>query len=162
MFCPQCGANKQSADNYYCTRCGGELPNGKTLTRRITPEQSMNMLLVFDLLTVVLGLFSAAALCVTYLWTGGAKWSIYVAVASTLVIAAYQGTSLFIELNLRRRFKRASSVYGRPAVEPEEAHSAPLLDASETASLVGSRSISESTTERLDLLPRPSERSRRR
>ena len=163
MFCPHCGVNRQSADSYYCTRCGGELPHGKTLARRITPEQSMNMLLVFDLLTVMLGLFSAVALCVTYLWSGGAKWSIYVAVASTLVIAAYQGTSLFIGLNLRRRFKRACTAAARPAVEPQGAQSAPLLDASERASSVGVRTISESTTERLDLqLSRQPERSRRR
>lgn len=160
-FCPHCGANKQNANNYYCTRCGGDLPNGKTLARRITPEQSMNMLLVFDLLTVVLCLFSAVALCVTYLQAGNAQWSIYVAVASALVIAAYQGTSLFIELNLRRRFKRAARA-DCPANETEEAQRAALLDNPETASSLAARSISESTTERLNLLPRRSERSRQR
>lgn len=131
------------------------------MARRITLMQSVNMLLVFDLLSVVLGLFSAVALYVTYLRTSRAEWSIYVAFVSSLIVAAYQATSFAIELNLRRRFKRSSAA-NCAADELDASPNVPPLDASETPSLVNAQSVSESTTKRLDLLRGQSERSKQR
>ncbi len=89
-------------------------------------------------------LFSAIALYATYLGSGDAKWSVYVAAAFCLCIAAWQASSFVVGLRLRQRLKKArEGLASTPELQPKPPHQA--LEAGDRAALVDS-SVTENTT----------------
>ena len=146
MFCPTCGADTQNP-KAYCRRCGEWIPDIKGRAGIAfggeTPQQNVFTGLFINALSAFAALFSAIALYVTYLGTGEAKWSIYVAAASCLCIAGWQASSFIVGLKLRQRLKRMGE------------GSAPELDSKRRAALgepdvdsfVSVSSITENTTE---------------
>ncbi|MGH9898029.1 MAG: hypothetical protein ACRD4L_04160 [Pyrinomonadaceae bacterium] len=90
----------------YCLRCGEWLPNQKAIVKwqfgSATPEGRVRTIIIFNVINALMGLFSAVALCVTYVGSPDAKWSIYVAAAFCLGFAVHQCSSLFIALKLRQ------------------------------------------------------------
>jgi hypothetical protein len=147
MFCPMCGADSQSP-KAYCRRCGEWIPDikarGGIAFGGETPQQNVFTGLFINALSAFAALFSAIALYVTYLGSGQAKWSIYVAAASCLCIAGWQASSFIVGLKLRQRLKRLGegSVSALEAKRPPAAIGEPDLD-----SFVPAASITENTTE---------------
>jgi hypothetical protein len=154
MFCPDCGAADQSP-NAYCKRCGEWLADKKSFGGRgaSKPEERITTMIVFNGLTVLLALFSAIALYATYLNTPEAKWSVYAAGACCLVIAIHQMISLAFALELKLRLKRGQTDARRAIVSEADA-SVAALGSGKTTEFVESKSVTENTTELLEVVPR--------
>jgi hypothetical protein len=150
MFCPMCGADSQSP-KAYCRRCGEWIPDiksrGGIAFGGETPQQNVFTGLFINALSAFAALFSAIALYVTYLGTGEAKWSIYVAAASCLCIAGWQASSFIVGLKLRQRLKRLGEA---SAPELEARRPARALAEPDLNSFVPAASITENTTEFLE------------
>jgi hypothetical protein len=154
MFCPNCGAADQNA-NAYCKRCGQWLADKKSLGGHgaSRPEQRMTSMIVFNGLSALLALFSAIALYATYLNTPEAKWSVYVAGASCFVITIHQLISLAFALEIKSRLKRGKADVGQPPIK-EVAKNFGALGDGKTTPFVDAGSVTESTTEILEAVPR--------
>ena len=111
-------------------------------------------MIVFNGLSALLALFSAIALYATYLNTPEAKWSVYIAGACCFVIAIHQMISMAFALELKLRLKsgRADT---EPPVPIKAGAPAAALGHGETTQFVDPPSLTESTTELLEALPRP-------
>ena len=154
MFCPNCGAADQSP-NAYCKRCGQWLADKNSFGGHgaAKPEQRMTSMIVFNGLSALLALFSAIALYATYLNTPEAKWSVYVAGACCFVITIHQLFSLAFALEIKLRLKRGQTDAGQQAItEAEENFGA--IGSGKTTPFVDARSVTESTTEILEAVPR--------
>ena len=154
MFCPNCGADSQTA-NAYCKRCGDWLPNLKRRSRAAfggeTPQQNIFTGLFLSALSAAVALFSAIALYATYLGTNEARWSIYVAAAFCLCIAGWQLSSFVVGLKLRSRLKRAHT--GEQVDSSlAEAKVSPALPPADMSNFVRAQSVTENTTELLQPL----------
>lgn len=154
MFCPNCGAADQSP-NAYCKRCGEWLADKKSFggSGGSKPEQRMTAMIVFNGLSALLALFSAITLYATYLNTPEAKWSVYVAGACCFVIAIHQMISLAFALELKLRLKRGQTD-ARQAIVSEAGDSVAALDSGKTTQFVDAKSVTENTTELLEVVPR--------
>ena len=154
MFCPKCGAADQSP-NAYCKRCGEWLSDRKSFGGRgaAKPEQRMTTMIVFNGLSVLLALFSAIALYLTYFHVPEAKWSIYAAGACCLVITVYQLLSLAFALEIKLRLKRGQTTAGQPGIT-EAAENFGALGGGKTTPFIDTGSVTESTTEILEPVPR--------
>lgn len=163
MFCPHCGATDQNP-KAYCRKCGEWLfdPKSQRSSKAKTPADSVKTMLVFSATSSIFGLFSAIALYATYLGKPEVKWSIYVAAAFCMVIAAHQSANFIIGLQLRKTFKR-----GRQS-ETDRANANTRGELDAAASITDPRaflnqaepSVTESTTELLDQEPDTRERPR--
>lgn len=152
MYCPSCGADNQSA-KAYCKRCGEWLPEVKTRMHTFggeTPQQIVLTNLFMSALSAVVALFSAIALYATYLGTGDAKWSVYLAGAFCVCIAGWQLSSFFIGLRLRQRLKRAQAD-PKSELSLKQATKSPVLPAADTSDFIKAPSVTEKTTELLEL-----------
>ena len=156
MYCPKCGASKQTP-KAYCKSCGEWLPELNTKTRHTfggeTPQQIVTTNLFMSAISTLAALFSGLALYITYLPSGDAKWSVYIAAAFCLYIAGWQGSSFFITLRLRQRLKQSRTT---PA-DLSNAKGTRALNAGDMSAFVGVTSVTENSTELLDHV-----RSRRR
>jgi hypothetical protein len=154
MFCSNCGAADQSP-NAYCKRCGEWLADKKSFGGGggSKPEERMTVMIVFNGLSALLALFSAIILYATYLNTPEAKWSVYVAGACCLVIAIHQMVSLAFALELKLRLKRGHTDAG-PAIASKADDSVAALGSGKTTQFVDAKSVTESTTELLEAVPR--------
>ena len=155
MFCPTCGADSQNA-KAYCKRCGEWLPDIKTRTRSgfggETPQQNIFTGLFLSALSALAALFSAIALYATYLGSGEAKWSVYVAAAFCLCIAGWQASSFIVGLKLRKRLTNSrQDLEAMPEIRAQR--SMPGLNPADMTPFVSTPSITESTTELLDYAP---------
>lgn len=157
MFCSMCGADSQNP-NAYCKRCGEWLPDVKARSRTAfggeTPQQNIFTGLFMSALSTLAALFSAIALYATYLGSGDAKWSVYVAAAICLCIAGWQASSFFVTLKLRQRLKKGRE--GSATVpELRSQQSAPALNAGDPSALISAPSVTEDTTQLLDRVRSP-------
>ena len=152
MYCPMCGADSQKA-NSYCKRCGEWLPDINGRSRGAfggeTPQQNIFTGLFMSALSALAALFSAIALYATYLGSGDAKWSVYVAAAFCVCIAGWQASSFVVSLKLRRRLKRARED-SKSVAKMEARQSAPALKEADTDAFIGAPSITENTTSLLE------------
>lgn len=153
MFCPHCGADNQTVQAY-CKRCGQWLPKMTARSRGSfggdTPQQNILTGLFMNVSSAIFALISAIALYATYLGTDEAKWSIYLAACFCLCIAAWQVSSFFVGLKLRRRLNRAHA-----AVESDSqlkaGASSPGLPEADTSNFINPQSVTENTTELLSV-----------
>lgn len=154
MFCPNCGAADQNA-NAYCKRCGQWLADKKSFGGHgaSRPEQRMTSMIVFNGLSALLALFSAIALYATYLNTPEAKWSVYVAGACCFVITIHQLISLAFALEIKLRLKRGKTDIGQPSIT-EAGNNFGALGDGKTTPFIDAGSVTESTTELLEAVPR--------
>ena len=163
MFCPKCGAGEQR-EKAYCTRCGEWLPDLKAAGRRqfggMTPQENVRTMLIFNLLSTLFALLTAAALYATYFGHGG-KWAIQFAASFCLVVAAWQMTNFFVALKLRQRFKRGRESEAGHALEAGAPTDERALSSADTAQFLDAPSVMETPTESLDPISR-GERGKRR
>jgi hypothetical protein len=154
MFCPNCGAADQSP-NAYCKRCGQWLADKKSFGGHgaSKPEQRMTSMIVFNGLSALLALFSAIALYLTYFHVPDAKWSVYAAAACCLVITIHQLISLAFAVEMKLRLKRGQTDAGPPVIT-EAAKNFGALGDGKTTPFVDAGSVTESTTEILEAVPR--------
>lgn len=105
MYCPSCGFADQREETY-CLQCGAWLPNQKAIVRwqfgSARPQGRVRTIIIFNILNTLMSLLSALALCVTYLGSPNAKWSVYLAAVFCFGFAVHQSSSLFIALKLRK------------------------------------------------------------
>ena len=152
MYCHKCGAGNQTA-KAYCKSCGEWLPNVNARTRNTfggeTPQQIVSTNLFMSAISTLAALFSGLALYITYLPSGDAKWSVYIAAAFCLCIAGWQGSSFFVTLRLRQRLKNSREGFARQT-EVSEGKTTPALNAGDMSSFVGVTSITENSTELLE------------
>ena len=164
MFCPNCGADNQTA-KAYCKRCGEWLPEFKRRSSGAfggdTPQQNVFTNLFMSALSTVVALFLAIALYATYLGTNEAKWSIYLAAAFCLCIAGWQASSFVVGLKLRSRLNRARESV-EPASQLEEVRDATALPPADMSNFVRAPSVTENTTELLQPVDRPQGNSSQR
>ena len=157
MYCHKCGARNQTA-KAYCKSCGEWLPDLKARTRNTfggdTPQQIILNNLFMSAISTLAALVSALALYITYLGTPDAKWSVYLAGAFCICIAAWQASSFFATLRLRQRLKQNRKGF---ANQPElnEPKTTRGLNAGDMSSFVGVTSVTENSTELLDHVPSP-------
>jgi hypothetical protein len=151
MFCHKCGAANQSA-KAYCKTCGEWLPDVNAKTRNTfggeTPQQIVSTNLFMSAVSTVAALFSALALYITYLGTGDAKWSVYIAGAFCVCIACWQASSFFVTLRLRQRLRTGREGFA-PPVDLSKPKS-PGLNAGDMSSFVGVTNVTENSTEILE------------
>jgi hypothetical protein len=152
MFCPDCGAAEQSP-NAYCKRCGQWLSDQKFLKskRANTPEKRMKTMVVFNALSAVFSLASAIALY-TSIGTPGAKAAMLVAGAFCSVIAVHQTISFFLTLQLMQRFKRGRGDT-KQLDKSDDKPSIVSLNSGKTAEFINGRSVTENSTELLEVTP---------
>ena len=152
MYCHQCGAGNQTA-KAYCKSCGEWLPsvNARTLNTfgGETPQQIVTTNLFMSAISTIAALFSGLALYITYLPSGDAKWSVYIAGAFCLCIAGWQASSFFATLRLRQRLKHNREGFANQA-ELSEPKNARALNAGDMSSFVGVTSVTENSTELLE------------
>jgi hypothetical protein len=152
MYCPKCGAGNQNA-KAYCKSCGEWLPDLNARTRSTfggeTPQQQILTSLFMSALSTLAALFSAIALYITYLGSGEAKWSVYLAAAFCLCIAGWQASSFFVTLRLRRRLQNSRERFVTPQ-ELNEPKNASALNAGDLSAFVGVTSVTENSTELLN------------
>jgi hypothetical protein len=153
IYCPACGADNQSAEAY-CKRCGEWLPDIESRTASFggeTPQQNLFTSLFMSAVSTIAALVSAIALYATYLGSGEAKWSVYVAAAFCLCIAGWQGSSFAVTMKLRRRLKKsrdaslsASGLTGKKT--------SPALESGDRTPFISVTSVTENTTKLLEPL----------
>lgn len=152
MYCHKCGARNQTA-KAYCKSCGEWLPDLKARTRNTfggdTPQQIILNNLFMSAISTLAALVSALALYITYLGTPDAKWSVYLAGAFCICIAAWQASSFFATLRLRQRLKQNREGFANQA-EFNEPKTARGLNAGDMSSFVGVTSVTENTTDLLE------------
>ncbi len=155
MYCSTCGVDSQTA-NSYCKRCGEWLPDIKGRTGIAfggeTPQQNLFTGLSMSALSTVAALCSAMALYGTYLGSGDAKWSVYVAAAVCLCIAGWQASSFVVGLKLQRRLKRARED-SKSVAKVEARPSAAALKSADMSALVEPPLVTENTTSLLEHAP---------
>jgi hypothetical protein len=113
----------------------------------------MTSMIVFNGLSALLALFSAIVLYFTYFNVPDAKWSVYAAAACCLVITIHQLISLAFALEIKLRLKRGKTDVGQPAIT-EAAKNFVTLGEGKTTPFVDAGSVTESTTEILQTVPR--------
>ena len=152
MFCPDCGAADQSP-NAYCKRCGQWLSDQKSLKskRANTPEKRMKTMVVFNALSAAFSLASAIALY-TSIGMPTAKAAMLVSGAFCSVIAVHQTISCFLTLQLMQRFKRGRSDT-KQLDKSDHKPSLVSLNSGKTAEFINGRSVTENSTELLEVTP---------
>jgi len=98
--------------------------------------------------STVAALISAIALFITYIGSGDAKWSVYLAAAFCLCIAGWQASSFFTTLRLRKRLNSGRASIKAPG-ELNDDKGAPALNAADLSAFVGVTSVTENSTELL-------------
>ena len=142
MYCINCGSGDQEKDAY-CKRCGKWIGANP-------PDKRLIVMLVFSLLSAVLGAASAIVLYATYLGSDTGKWSVYLAAAFCLVIAVHQSINFAFGLGLLRRMRQKSATH---EVIPSSRNTRALNEASST-DWVDIPRVTENTTELLGSKPR--------
>jgi len=151
MYCSNCGAEAQLA-NAFCKRCGEWLPDMKAKSRVAfggeTPQQNIATGLFMSAMSAVAALISAIALYATYLGSGDAKWSVYLAAAFCLCIAGWQASSFAVTMKLRKRMKKSREVSSTSQLTGD--NTPPALKAGDFSAFVNTPTVTENTTELLE------------
>jgi hypothetical protein len=162
MYCQSCGAEAQVA-NAYCKRCGEWLPDFKSRNSLAfggkTPQQNIFTGLFMSGLSTLAALISAIALYATYLGSGDAKWSVYLAAAFCVCIAGWQASSFAVTMKLQRRLKRNREVY-LPAANLTGKETLPALKSGESTLFIDVPRVTENTTQLLEPIGRSDTSSR--
>ena len=155
MYCSICGADQQTPDAY-CKRCGEWLPDIKARRGMAfggeTPQQNLFTGLFMSALSTLAALISAIALYATYLGSGDAKWSVYLAAAVCICIAGWQASSFVVGLKLQRRLKRGRED-SQSTGKVEARSSVAALNAADMSTFVEAPAVTENTTSLLEHAP---------
>lgn len=114
-------------------------------------------------ISTLAALLSAIALYATYLGSGDAKWSVYLAAAFCLCIAGWQASSFAVTLKLQQRLKKAREE-AAGVHELDGSLSTPALNPAEMTDFVSAPgtlnpplSVAEPTTKKLELANKESQ-----
>jgi hypothetical protein len=155
MYCQSCGAESQLA-NAYCKRCGEWLPDFKAQSSLAfggqTPQQHIFTGLFMSGMSTVAALISAIALYATYLGSGDAKWSVYLAAAFCVCIAGWQASSFAVILKLREA--------SLPTADLISKQTSPALQSGESTPFINLPAVTENTTQLLEPIRRSDSSSR--
>lgn len=163
MFCSKCGAADQSADSY-CKRCGEWLPDTKRLGRRRgrlrarTPEQRHQKMRILEAMSAIAAL-SSAFIILAALAGKVDRHGLSMAVELCFVTAAFQIVNFAIGYSLQKRLRQGRDETDRTGIL--EAADPAQLNRADTSNLArAASSVTESTTELLDPVPRVMERKK--
>ncbi len=151
MFCQHCGSENQRA-KAYCTRCGEWLPDLKSpLRRAASPLETVSMMIVFNGMSIFLGLLAAVALFIMF-FAREAHWG-FLAMSATfcLITAIYQLTSFVSGMRLRQRLeaRRVDKAANAPERLNGVAGGVKTLQAADTSPFFGAGSVTDRTTDLL-------------
>ena len=158
MFCSKCGAADQSADSY-CKRCGEWLPDTARLGRRRgrirarTPEQRHQKMRVIEAMSALAALSSAVIILAVL--AGKVDRPVLVMAADLCFLTAiFQAINFVIGYSLQKRLRQGHDETGRTGIL-EANTDRPQLNQADTRNLArAASSVTESTTEILDAVPR--------
>lgn len=113
MYCPKCGKAEQK-EKTFCRNCGEFLPDlsrtkGSASFGGDTPEDQIKVNLVLNLLSALVSLFFAVALYVTF-HDRDTPTIVYLAAAFLLAMSAWQFSTFYIGLKLKKHFSREPEV----------------------------------------------------
>lgn len=153
MFCPECGADNQK-QNSYCTRCGGWLPDIRTLLRgdsRIdviggrTPEQKLNGIVKNNAVGALLTLFSAVAILISLDSIGGSL--ILFVLFACIISVALQTISFLVGRKMQQEVRRIRAGVDQ-AAELRGGHGATALE--DAKKFTSAQTVTEDTTRTLE------------
>ena len=156
MFCPNCGAEGQTAESY-CRFCGEWLPDIDALADRrlfgkLSREQKINKMRVLQVVSAGLSVTSAAI--ILSVLAGGDVKILFLAALCSIVVAAYQIVNLYLGYKVHQRTdqRRTDNAESRAATIAEK----PLntLNAADTTDFVNVSSVTENTTKNLEPVTR--------
>ena len=155
MFCPKCGKADQQ-ENSYCRQCGEFLPD---LSRKNllafggnTPEEQIQTNLVLNLMSAVVSLVLAVLLYSVFWRRADAPPIIYIVAAFLIAIGAWQISTFYVGLKLKKSFqKRRASAEAAAQSSPNQltdAQPQELLPEADFENAVPT-SVTENTTRHL-------------
>jgi hypothetical protein len=156
MFCPKCGKADQQ-ENSYCRQCGEFLPDlsrkGKLVFGGDTPEEQIRTNLFLNLLSAVVGLILTILLYSTFFGRPNTPPIIFIVAAFLLAMTAWQLSTFYVGLKLRKSFRKRRESNSAAAAESSppqigDAETKPLLPEADFENAVPV-SITEDTTRHL-------------
>lgn len=109
MFCPKCGKADQQ-ENSYCRQCGEFLPD---LSRKNilafggnTPEEQIQTNLVLNIMSAIVSFVLAILLYSVFWRRADAPPIIYVVAAFLIAIGAWQLSTFYVGLKLKKNFQK--------------------------------------------------------
>lgn len=161
MFCPKCGKDEQSAEAY-CRNCGVWLPDlskpQKSSFGGDTPVDNVNNTITFNIISAIFAAFVIFAVYSVFFGLGtpiiGTYYAVLMALAGAFAtcILAWQITSVFISLRLRRRISRRKITF-QQSNELNQSPAQNVLPAADTSQIVRPMSVTENTTALLEPIP---------
>lgn len=151
MFCPNCGADSQSAESY-CRNCGKWLPDIDALGKRrlfgkLTREQKVRKIRILEAVSAGLSLTSAAI--IMSVLTGGDVKLLFLAAFCCTIVAVYQGVNFYLGYKLQQKAVQ-SRVENTDETEQIAEKKINILNAADTTQFVNQQSVIENTTELLE------------
>jgi membrane protein implicated in regulation of membrane protease activity len=128
------------------------------LFRCRTREERIRKMRVLEAVSAGLSL-TAAAIIVSILTGGGDVQLLFLAAFCCLLVAAYQLVNFYLGYKLQERVGR-SRADGTGEIEAGVGERSRALNPADTTPFVGGRSVTESTTELLEPIPREAKRDR--
>jgi len=163
MFCSKCGAADQSADSY-CKRCGEWLPDTTRLGRRRgrirarTPEQRHQKMRIIEAMSALAAL-SSAVIILAVLAGKIDRPALVMAADLCFLTAILQAINFAIGYSLQKRLRQGHDENDRSGILEAKADR-PQLNQADTRNLVQPSSVTESTTELLEPVPRVMEQKK--
>lgn len=159
MFCPKCGADRQTAESY-CKRCGEWLPDLDAvrrggLFRKRTRDEKIRKMRVLEAVSAGLSLTSAA-IVTSVLVAGTDVQLLFLAAFCCVVVAVYQIVNFYLGYKLHERIDQSRTDTPDKINAAEETFG--KLSAADTTPFVNRASVIENTTELLEPVPRKTKR----
>lgn len=159
MFCPKCGKADQQ-ENSYCRQCGEFLPDlnkkNKLAFGGSTPEEQIRTNLFLNLLSAIVSLTLAILLYSVFWRRSDAPPIVYVVAAFLLAMSAWQISTFYVGLKLKKNFqkRRASDEAAKISpVQIDDAKTKELLPEADFENAVPT-TVTEDTTRHLKSRPR--------
>lgn len=160
MFCPNCGADDQTADAY-CKHCGKWLPDmdalaGPGLFRKRSREEKLRKMRVLEAVSAGLSV-TAAAIIVSVLSTGRNMELLFLAAFCCALVAAYQVINLYLGYKTQHKIAESrSDIADEIKVMGEKR--AREISSTDMTPFIEVPSVVENTTELLEPIPRDAKR----
>jgi hypothetical protein len=151
MFCPNCGAEGQSAESY-CRICGEWLPDIQALAKpklfgKLSREQKIGKMRVLEMVSAGLSLTSAAI--IISILAGGDKKILFLAAFCSILVFVYQLINFYLGYKIHSKpdQKRSENNEQLGAISEKKLGA---LKAADTSDFVQRASVTENTTKDLE------------
>jgi uncharacterized membrane protein YvbJ len=156
MFCPNCGADDQTADAY-CKRCGEWLPDIAALAkpglfRKASRDEKIRKMRILEAVSAGLSLTSAAII-ISVLATGRNVEMLFLAAICGVVVAVHQIINFYLGYKTQHKIAESRSDIADNIKVMDEKR--PLeINSADMTPFIDVPSVVENTTELLEPVPR--------